>query len=265
MSFNIEVEGGTSVRLPTAGKYCDRDIVITATGAAAAPVVQPLEVTQNGTYTATAGVDGYSPVTVNVAGGGGEENQLHGTLDGTLTAIDSPVTKVISYACYGITTLKTVNLPNATSFGGYCFRGCSNLTTINAPKVTSLGSYTFYGCSKLTEVNFPLVTSVTSTCFYQCSAMTKADFGANCKSIAASGMAYCTGLRTLILRYTGGVVSTTTNAFSGVSSYKGYVYVPKALLEDYEATAAASTSSTNSWHLFEGKFRAIEDYPDICG
>ena len=32
MSFNIEVEGGKSVRLPTAGKYCDRDIVITATG-----------------------------------------------------------------------------------------------------------------------------------------------------------------------------------------------------------------------------------------
>ena len=32
MSFNITVEGGTSVRLPTAGKYCDRDIVITATG-----------------------------------------------------------------------------------------------------------------------------------------------------------------------------------------------------------------------------------------
>ena len=32
MSFNIEVQGGSSVRLPTAGKYCDRDIVITATG-----------------------------------------------------------------------------------------------------------------------------------------------------------------------------------------------------------------------------------------
>lgn len=29
---NITVEGGSSVRLPTAGKYCDRDIVITATG-----------------------------------------------------------------------------------------------------------------------------------------------------------------------------------------------------------------------------------------
>ena len=32
MSYNIEVQGGTSVRLPTAGKWCDRDIVITATG-----------------------------------------------------------------------------------------------------------------------------------------------------------------------------------------------------------------------------------------
>jgi hypothetical protein len=30
MSFNIEVEGGKSVRLATAGKYCDRDIVVTA-------------------------------------------------------------------------------------------------------------------------------------------------------------------------------------------------------------------------------------------
>lgn len=30
--FNIEVQGGSSVRLPTAGKYCDRDIVVTASG-----------------------------------------------------------------------------------------------------------------------------------------------------------------------------------------------------------------------------------------
>lgn len=31
MTHNITVEGGSSVRLPTAGKYCDRDIVVTAT------------------------------------------------------------------------------------------------------------------------------------------------------------------------------------------------------------------------------------------
>lgn len=30
--FNIEVQGGSSVRLPTAGKYCDRDIIVKASG-----------------------------------------------------------------------------------------------------------------------------------------------------------------------------------------------------------------------------------------
>ena len=34
-------------------------------------VVQPLSVTQNGTYNPPSGVDGYAPVTVNVSGGGG--------------------------------------------------------------------------------------------------------------------------------------------------------------------------------------------------
>ena len=185
-------------------------------------------------------------------------------MDGTLTHIDSNVSKVIAYACYGITTLQTVNLPNSTSIAGYAFRGCSGLTSISAPKAT-LGNYSFYGCSKLTEAYFPSATAVPSSCFYQCSALTKADFGVNCKSFAASSMAYCNKLKILILRYTGGVVSTTTNAFSGLSSYRGYVYVPKALIENYQAAAEASTSSTNSWHLFKGKFRAIEDYPEITG
>lgn len=222
-----------------------------------------IEITENGTVEVVPD-EGYalSKVTanVNVEGSGGEENMLHATLDGTLAAIDSNVSKVISYACYGIATLKTVNLPNATNIGGYCFRGCSGLKTVNAPKVTSLGSYAFYGCSDLTEINFPLITSVTSTCFYQCSALVKADFGVNCKSIASSAMAYCNKLKTLVLRYTGGVVSTTTNSFSGLSSYNGYVYVPRELIESYKSVADASTSSTNSWYLFRGKFRALEDY-----
>lgn len=30
--FNIEVQGGTAVKLPTAGKYCEKDIIVTAIG-----------------------------------------------------------------------------------------------------------------------------------------------------------------------------------------------------------------------------------------
>lgn len=36
-AFNLTVEGGSSVRLPTAGKYCDRDIIVTATGSNVTP------------------------------------------------------------------------------------------------------------------------------------------------------------------------------------------------------------------------------------
>lgn len=46
--------------------------LITGTATPTIPNIQALSVTENGTYTASGGVDGYSPVTVNVSGGGGQ-------------------------------------------------------------------------------------------------------------------------------------------------------------------------------------------------
>lgn len=37
----------------------------------------------------------------------------------------------------------------------------------------------------------------------------------------------------------------------------GYIYVPAALIDEYK-------TATN-WATFADQFRAIEDYPDICG
>lgn len=191
-------------------------------------------------------------------GGGGEENQLHSTLDGTLTYIDSNVTKVIGYACYGITSLKTVNLPNATSIGSYAFRGCSGITEFNAPNATTVSTYAFYGCSNLLEISFQNISQVAGTCFYQCTKLKKADFGPKCKTLSGSSLAYCSALDHLILRYTDGVVSIATNTFSG-ANFTGYVYVPSALVEDYKAN--------ETWSQYAGSatFRAIEDYPNITG
>lgn len=44
---------------------------VVGTATPSTPTIQSLSVTENGTYTAPSGVDGYSPVTVNVSGGGG--------------------------------------------------------------------------------------------------------------------------------------------------------------------------------------------------
>lgn len=218
---NITVQAGSSVRLLTAGKYCDRDIVVSAEGGAAQV----------------------------------EENQLHGTLDGTLETIDSDVTQVIEYACRSITALTTVNLPEATSLGVYAFYDCGNLTTFYGPKVAKLGTYTFYRCSKLKEVSFPLTSSVPVSCFYRCTSLTKADLGA-ATVIDSSAFAYCTALETVILRKTDAVVTLNSSGFSN-ANFDGYVYVPTALVESYK-------TETN-WSVHASRIRAIEDYPDICG
>lgn len=66
MSHNITVEGGDSVRLPTAGKYCDRDIVVTAQRSY--PILQEKTVSPAMSFqsvTPDSGYDGLSKVTVN--------------------------------------------------------------------------------------------------------------------------------------------------------------------------------------------------------
>ena len=318
MSHNITVESGSSVRLPTAGKYCDRDIRITATGGAeelddelneqeeliddlytilsskvaASPtesVIEPLAITENGTYTAPEGVDGYSPISVDVpvpegyiAPSGTLEVTKNGEHDvteyssvnvnvagdvdavvakiiaGTITTIESQATSICEYGLRARTSLTTISMPKVTKTGTYALYGCTSLTSVDMPNLSSLGTYTFARCSGIKYLRLPKAGAITSFCFNYCSNLVTLDLPA-ATSFAASSLAACSKLTALILRRSTVVSLNATNALGNtpIASGTGYIYVPSALINSYK-------EATN-WSTHAAQFRAIEDYPEITG
>ena len=103
---------------------------------------------------------------------------------------------------------------------------------------------TFRNSSKLKKVDLGCITEVVLTSSYN------------------SPFYGCTELETVIIRSNTVVPigSTTANLFYNCNKFKNgecFIYVPKALIEDYKV-------ATN-WATVASQFRAIEDYPDICG
>jgi hypothetical protein len=87
---------------------------------------------------------------------------------------------------------------------------------------------------------------------------------ASCKYLSATGgsanqFANCSSLETIILRSSTMCTLSATSIFTNtpIESGTGFIYVPSALVDTYK-------SATN-WSVFASQFRAIEDYPEICG
>ena len=61
------------------------------------PNIKPLTITENGTYTASGDIDGYSPITVDVASGGDGSLELAFSNEATEIALPN-ITKIKQYA-----------------------------------------------------------------------------------------------------------------------------------------------------------------------
>jgi hypothetical protein len=133
--------------------------------------------------------------------------------------------------------LTTANFPVATSVSFQCFFDCSKLTTADFPVATSIEYTAFRGCYNLPAVDFPAVTHIKGQSFYGCHKLT-----------------------TLILRSETMATLNSTDAFTTtpISSGTGYIYVPRALLSDDDATKDYRRAT--NWSTYAAQFRALEDY-----
>lgn len=145
-------------------------------------------------------------------GGGGDASTLTKLIEGTV-----PVDLVNN---------------QAATVGAKAFNNCPNLVYVDLHAVTSIGDYAFENCKALKTANFPAVTSIGKNAFYG-----------------------CTALVTLILRNTYKVATLSNAAAFGnmpIQSGRGYIYVPRALVDGYKA-------ATN-WSTYAAQFRSLEDY-----
>lgn len=191
-----------------------------------------INITENGTYDVT----NYASAIVNVA-----------EADDTENAVIPWLTREITE--YSNSTL--------TTLGAYALSG-TNITSLNLPALTTIAGYTFYECTKLTEVVFPSLIEIPYNGFRSFKGLVKADFHVLTK-IGSNGLYQCTNLEALIIRNESlcTLVSGTTLTGSKIANGTGYIYVPSSLVDSYKVAS--------NWSAFTDQFRAIEDYPNVCG
>lgn len=163
--------------------------------------------------------------------------------------IDIPNLKTIGRHAFESSGLIRADFPLVTSLDRCVFLNCGKLEYVNLPCITTIPFQTGYsgffsGCSKLVTVNLPKVETVTNTAFYQCSSLPKLDLPC-AKTIGTQAFYFAKVLTTLILRSDTVCTLSNTNAFANSpfasNGTGGTVYVPQALIEQYQQATNWST------------------------
>lgn len=201
-------------------------------------------------------------------GGGGDTAMEDGLVEGTITEyVNNRVTMVCTGAFRNRTHLKGVSMEKCTKVQANAFESCEELSSVYFPSLVRIETRGFYKCNGIVEVtpaNFPKLESLAQS-FNSCEGLKKivlplisaitnsqqsctnleyADY-ATASKIAASSYSNCTNLATLVLRNNAVVTLSNINAFTGTpfasGGTGGTVYVPKALIEQYQQDTNWST------------------------
>ena len=162
----------------------------------------------------------------------GDDALVDSLIEKTLTEFkDNTLTAIGENAFYDIKQLTTIDVPSAITIRDQAFRGCNRLAEVNIPSVTTIGYGAFYSDERLVKLDAPMLTAINGRIVFR-----------------------YTNLDTLILRASS--VCTLANADSiantPIARGIGYIYVPRALLNEYRNATNFST--------YASQFRALEDY-----
>lgn len=222
-----------------------------------ATTVEPITITENGTTTAPTG-KAYSPVTVDVSGGGytnddfadlskpiGEVTTTRASLPpyffyqrtGITKFTGDSVTSLTSasyaycHTFYGCTALQEIVLPKVTALQdkNSVFRGCTSLRKVDLSGVQTLnGTSVFQDCSLLEGIVFPSAhsaagnagTTLGSNMFNGCTSLAYFD-SAMVYNIQASTFTNCASLAVVVIRYSPNTSAGNVSALANVSAFNG--------------------------------------------
>lgn len=192
-----------------------------------------------------------------------KDDYLASVINKTCTELVNDKIKVLtSIFQQGNTNLVTVDLPALTETGESVFSGCNNITTLNLPSLAKMTSGTFGSVNKITQLCLPSLVTMKGWGynFNQCYGFKRMYFPKLENEIGNSDFNNCNQLETFILGANVVVPMTNANAFNQTpiklyNNKVGYVYVPRARVDDYK-------KATN-WSTYASQIRAIEDYPEV--
>lgn len=193
-------------------------------------------------------------------------------------------TDIGKFAFFGCSALVTANLYSVKRTERSSFTQCTKLTTVNAYSIEEIGDESFAHCAALASVTlsnaktigraaftstaidpkqFPKTTEIGSNCFANVKTMTSADFPV-IERIGWRAFSGCSALETVVIRNSERVVVVFkennihidggSQIFEStlIASGTGYIYVPKALIQQYK--------TAEHWNVYANQYRSLEDY-----
>ena len=241
-------------------------------GGGGSAVIEGLTITSNGTYTAREGVDGYSPIEVNVPIDGWDQKSV---TEGMIKIInlDNSASFVASSAFTYNMNIQTVNLPYATSVGGDAFKECTSLTQVSLPMCSLIRREAFRGCKSLLQVSLPVCSYIDIGALSYCRSLSQVSLPVcsdiknwalgDCYSLSQVSLPVCShigdyafwgcsSLSRITIGYSSVCSLNNSNVFeyTQITSSTGSIYVPVSLVDAYK--------SAKNWSYFSTQIFPIE-------